>query len=161
DVNTIPQGGTAIAEAIDTAVAAVKEKDNYKGVVLFTGGEGHDFGALSAAKRAAGEGLVVFTVRGGTPGGGLIFVTDAPGERGFVRDPDGNVVKSHLNESLLEDLARATDRGFYLPLRGANTMDMVYQRGIAPLPKSESKEKLVRQYLERYHWPLLGAIILL
>ncbi len=161
DVNTIPQGGTAIAEAIDTAVAAFKEKDNYKVVVLFTDGEDHDSGALSAAKRAADEGLQLFTVGVGTPAGELISITDAQGKRDFVRDADGNVVKSHLNETLLEQLARTTEFGFYLPLRGANTMDMVYQRGIAPLPKTDSKEKLVRQYLERYHWPLLAAIIFL
>src|SRR5690349_21014433 len=34
DVNIIPQGGTAIAEAIGTALEAFKEGDNYKALVL-------------------------------------------------------------------------------------------------------------------------------
>ena len=54
------------------------------------------------------------------------------------------MVKSHLNEPLLQQIADATG-GFYLPLRGADTMDMLYDRGLAPLPKSEGKEKLIRQ----------------
>ena len=56
DVNTIPQGGTAIAEAIETALTAFKEGDNYKVLVLFTDGEDHDSGALEAAEKAAKEG---------------------------------------------------------------------------------------------------------
>src|SRR5450755_1738879 len=35
DVNSIPQGGTALAAAINTALTAFKEKDHYKALVLF------------------------------------------------------------------------------------------------------------------------------
>ena len=65
-----------------------------------------------------------------------------------------------MNEALLQQIATAAG-GFYLPLRGANTMDTLYERGLAPLPKSESKEKLVRRYHEQFHWPLAAAILLL
>jgi Ca-activated chloride channel family protein len=69
------------------------------------------------------------------------------------------VVKSHLNETLLREIAGATG-GFYLPLQ-PNTMDTLYEQGIAPLPETESQERLVRRYHEQYHWPLLAAIGLL
>ncbi|HOS74842.1 MAG TPA: VWA domain-containing protein, partial [Verrucomicrobiota bacterium] len=49
DVNIIPQGGTALAEAIQTALTAYKEGDNYKVLVLLTDGEDHDSDALAAA----------------------------------------------------------------------------------------------------------------
>ena len=65
--------------------------------------------------------------------GDLIRVTDANGNSDYVRDEQGNVVKSHLNENLLQQIAGATG-GFYLPLRGADTMDTLYERGLAPLP---------------------------
>jgi tetratricopeptide (TPR) repeat protein len=61
---------------------------------------------------------------------------------------------------LLQQIAGATG-GFYLPLRGANTIDTLYERGLAPLPKSEGKERLVRRYHEQFHWPLAAAILLL
>jgi Ca-activated chloride channel homolog len=70
------------------------------------------------------------------------------------------VVKSHLNEPLLQQIAAATG-GFYLPLRGADTMDTLYDRGLAPLPKSEGKGKMIRRYHEQYQWPLAAAILLL
>ena len=88
-------------------------------------------------------------------------IKDAKGNSDYIRDEQGNVVKSHLNERLLQQIAGATEGGFYLPLRGAKTIDTLYDQGLAKLPKSEHQEKLVRQYHERYHWPLAVAIVLL
>jgi len=53
DVNTIPQGGTALAAAIDTALMAFKEKDHYKVLVLFTDGAGQ--GTPEELRRAIGD----------------------------------------------------------------------------------------------------------
>jgi Ca-activated chloride channel family protein len=162
DVNTIPQGGTAVAEAIDTALSAFKEGDNHKVLVLLTDGEDHDSGAVEAAQKAAAEGLRIYTIGVGTAEGELLPFKDAQGHPDFVRDEQGNVVKSHLDAKLLTDIATATG-GFYLPLRGARTMDTLYEdpRGLASLPKSEHEEKLVKQYYDRYQWPLAAAIVLL
>jgi Ca-activated chloride channel family protein len=160
DVNAIPQGGTAIAAAIKTAQTAFKEGNHHKVLVLFTDGEDNDTGALEAAQDATKAGLKIFTIGIGTPGGDLLRVTDANGNSDYVRDEQGNVVKSHLNEALLQQIAGAAG-GFYLPLRGANTIDTLYERGLAPLPKSEGKERLVRRYHEQFHWPLALAMLLL
>jgi len=160
DVNTIPQGGTAIAAAIDEAAKAFKEGDNYKVLVLFTDGEDHDSGPLEAAEKAAADGLRIFTIGIGSAEGELLRIKNAQGQTDFIRDAQGDVVKSHLNETLLQEIAGAAN-GFYLPLRGANTIDMLYQKGLAPLPKSEAQEKLVKRAHERYHWPLALALALL
>jgi Ca-activated chloride channel family protein len=161
NVNIIPQGGTAIAEAIETALTAFKEGDNYKVLVLFTDGEDHDSGALEAAEKAAKDGMRIFTIGVGTAEGELLRIKDAQGGSDYIRDEQGNVVKSHLNERLLQQIAGATEGGFYLPLRGAKAIDTLYDQGLAKLPKSQHQEKFVRQYHERYHWPLAVAIVLL
>jgi len=160
NVNTLPQGGTAIGAAIQTAQTAFKEGDRFKVLVLFTDGEDNDGGALAAAQAAAKAGLKIFTIGIGTTQGDLLRITDANGNSDYIRDENGNVVKSHLNETLLRQIA-ATANGFYLPLRGADTMETLYERGLAPLPKSEGEERLVRRYHEQYHWPLAAAILLL
>ena len=161
DVNTIPEGGTAIATAIDTTLATFKEGGHYKVMVLLTDGEDNDSetGALESAQAAGKAGLKIFTVGIGTAAGDLLRTTDANGNTDYVRDPDGNVVKSHLNEGLLKQIADATG-GFYLPL-GPQTMDTIYERGIAPLPKTGGQEKLIRRYHEQYQWPLAAAMALL
>jgi Ca-activated chloride channel family protein len=160
NVNTLPQGGTAIAAAIRTAQTAFKESDHFKVLVLFTDGEDNDGRALAAAQAAAKAGLKIFTIGVGTTQGELLRITDANGNSDYIRDEEGHVVKSHLNETLLRQIAAATD-GFYLPLRGADTMATLYERGLAPLPKSEGEERLIRRYHEQYRWPLAAAILLL
>jgi Ca-activated chloride channel family protein len=160
DVNSIPQGGTALAEAINTALTAFKEKDHSRALVLFTDGEDNDEGAVEAAQNAAKAGLKIFTVGIGSAEGTLVQVGDGRGNSDYVRDEKGQVVKTKLNERLLQQIADATG-GFYLPLRGANTMDTLYERGLAPLPKSGGREKLVRHYHEQFQWPLAAAVLLL
>jgi Ca-activated chloride channel family protein len=104
--------------------------------------------------------MKIFTVGIGTAEGDLIRITDANGNSDYLRDENGNVLKSHLNERLLKQIAQVTG-GFYLPLRGADTMDVLYERGLAPLPKSEVKSQLIRRYHQQFYWPLAIAILLL
>jgi Ca-activated chloride channel homolog len=163
NVGIIPQGGTAISQAIRTAQSAFEKNNNsHKVIVLFTDGEDHDSDAetLGAAKEASEAGINIFTVGVGTPAGELLQVTDDKGNTSFIKDDDGNVVKSHLNETLLRQIASDTG-GFYLPLVGADPMGVLYQRGLEPLPKSESTTKLTRVFHERYHWPLTFSILCL
>lgn len=163
DVNTISDGGSSLSAAIETAANAFKDGDNYKVLVLFTDGEDNDTGdagAIDAAKRAAKDGLKIFTVGIGTAAGELLQFRDQSGSLQYVRDDQNNVVKSHLNQPLLEQIANNSG-GAYYSLSGANTMESLYERSLAPLPKSESKEAWVKRPHERYQWPLTLGIALL
>ena len=163
DVNVIPQGGTALAEAIVTARAAFKEEnENHKVLILFTDGEDNDDAdaAIEAAREGKKAGMRIFTIGVGTPNGEVLSTQDPRGNRVFIKDAQGNVVKSRLNEGLLQQIAKETD-GFYLPLTGARSMDVLYERGLAPLPKSESATRTIRQYHERFQWFIGAAILLL
>lgn len=160
-VNIIPQGGTAISEAITAALGAFREKtDNYKILVMFTDGEDHDSGALDTARDAGKESLRVFTIGVGTPNGELLRTVDEKGRVEFIKDEEGHAVKSRLNESLLQEIAKVTG-GFYQRLAGANTIDTLYQRGLAPLPKTEFASQRIRRWHERYQWFLGVAMVLL
>ncbi len=156
DVNSIPQGGTALAAAIDAALATFKEKSNHRALVIFTDGEDNDEGAPAAAERAAKAGVKIFPIGIGSSAGTMIQFADGS----YLRDDKDQVLKSRLNAALLQQLAEITG-GYYLPLQGANTISTLYDRCLAPLPKSEGKEKLVRRYHEQFHWPLAAALILL
>ncbi len=161
DVNIIPQGGTALSEAIAAAKGAFKkDNDNHKVLVLFTDGEDHDGDALDAAKAASKEGLRIFTVGVGTSGGELLRTVDVSGRSEFIKDADGNAVKSRLNEKLLQDMAQETG-GFFMLLSGANTMNVLYERGLAPLPKGDLASQQIKRPHERFQWLLGIAIALL
>jgi len=160
DVNTIPEGGTAIGAAIEAARGAFKEGDNHRVLVLITDGEDQDTDGLETARKAAAEGMRIYTIGVGTTAGEVLRVKKAGGGSEFLLDEEGHAVKSHLNEDLLRQIAGAAE-GFYLPLQGALTMDALYDQGLAKLPKSEHEEKLIKRYHERYQWPLAVAVVLL
>lgn len=161
DPGIIPQGGTALAEAIQTALQASTEAgENPQVLVLITDGEDHEPGALEAAQAAAQAGLRIFTVGVGSPEGEVLRERDESGVTRFLKDTEGNAIKSRLNESLLRQIAQTTG-GIYAPLRGANVMEQLYEKGLAPLPKLEFAERRLQQYYERYQWPLGLAILLL
>jgi len=161
DVSTIPQGGTALAEAINTAVRAFKESgDNHKILVLFTDGEDHEAGVMEAAARAAEAEILVFPVGVGTLEGDRLRVVDEQGKTTYLSDADGKTVVSKLNMQLLEQVAAKT-KGDFLKLGGADPMKLLYDARLAPLPRSENATRLFRQYYERFQWPLGLAILLL
>jgi Ca-activated chloride channel family protein len=162
-VGIVPVGGTSLSSAIRTSLEAFeKGNDNHKVLVLFTDGEDHDVDTdtKAAVTEAAEAGMRIFTIGVGTPEGELLRLADEQGNTSYVKDENGDAVKSHLNQTLLQQIATEAN-GFYLPLQGANPMETLYARGLAPLPKSEETTRLTRVYRERYHWFLGFAVICL
>jgi Ca-activated chloride channel family protein len=162
-VGIVPVGGTSLSSAIRTSLDAFdKGNDNHKVLVLFTDGEDHDVDTdtMAAVKEAVAAGMRIFTIGVGTPEGEMLRTTDEQGNAAFVKDENGDAVKSHLNQTLLQQIATEAS-GFYLPLLGANPMETLYTRGLEPLPKSEESTRLTRVYRERYHWFLSFAMICL
>ena len=158
----IPQGGTAIGEAVNEALRAFKkEEDNHKVLVLMTDGEDHEAGVTDAARKANDIGMKIFTIGLGSAKGELIQLPDPnSGQLEFLKDESGNVVKSRLNEPLLRQLS--TDTGaFYLPLQGADTMERLYEAGLAGLTPNRKENRETKRYFERFQWPLGLAILLL
>ena len=129
--------------------------------MLFSDGEDHEPGRSRRPKRLVEAGLRIYTIGVGTTAGEILRIQDGKGNSDYIRDEQGNAVKSHLDEDLLRRIAGATEGGYYWPLRGAKVMDQLYDQWLAKLPKSEHQEKLIKRYHERYHWPLALALVLL
>jgi len=162
DTETIPLPGTALAEALREAQLAFKgEGAGARAVVIFTDGEDHEPGAVERARECAADGIRIFTIGVGTVAGEVLTEPPDPfGNKRFLRDESGNPVKSALNETALKEVAEAGG-GFYLPLQNAQTMNTLYQRGLAPMPKIASKGERFRQATERFQWPLAATLLLL
>ena len=161
DTEIIPQGGTAIAEALEVARAAFTNAgESHKVLVIFSDGEDHEAGVGEAATAAAKAGLKIFTIGIGTPEGEELRLPEPGGRRETARDASGAPIRTRLEERLLHEVAQ-TGGGFYLRLSGAGTIPLLYEKGIAPLPKAEQAARMVRVYHERYHWPLALAVWLL
>src|SRR6185437_8357152 len=79
----------------------------------------------------------------------------------FVKDTNGQVVKSKLDEKRLREVAEATG-GIYLPLQtGLRTMRSLFDDGLSKLSPKEMDVRLSRRPIERYEWPLAAAVVAL
>jgi Ca-activated chloride channel homolog len=162
DTNTIPEGGTNISEAIDLATRTFgKSAIGNRAVIIFTDGEDLRGDAGKAAKAAADAGVRIFTVGVGTPEGSLIPISGEGGGNAFVKDSKGQVVKSKLDEKRLREIAESTG-GFYLHLEdGPRTMKQLFSDGLAKMQAGDIDARLSRRPIERYQWPLGGALFFL
>jgi len=160
--DTIPRGGTDISQAIDESIKAYQGlEDSDKAVVLVTDGEDEEGDALTAARRAHEKGVRIFTVGVGTREGDLIQLINADGSTEFQKDSDGNVVKSHLNENLLQQIAYITE-GAYIHSGATHFgLDYLYDRQLSKLKKHDAEAKMAKLYNERFQWPLTLALVLL
>ena len=163
DTRIIPRGGTDIAAAIHEAEAALEGNGNNERIlVLLTDGEDLEGSALEAARTAGKNGLKIFTVGIGSANGELIPMMDEKGETRFVKDASGQFVKSHLDDSMLKQIAEATG-AMYQPLgQQAQGLDVIYRDGLAGFARRELASRMHKVYIERYQWPLaLGLLCLL
>jgi len=162
DTNTIPEGGTNISAAIELAVGTFgKSAIGNRAMIIFTDGEELSGDATKAAKTAADAGVRIFTVGVGTPEGSLIPLNGAGPGNTFVKDSNGQVVKSKLDERRLKEMAEATG-GFYLHLEdGPRTMKTLFTEGLAKMQAGEIDDRMSRRPIERYQWPLAAALFAL
>ena len=134
---TLPRGGTAIGEAIKTARQAFQSgAAGEKTLIIITDGENHEGDPVREAQKAA-EGITIYPVGLGSPHGELILLRDDAGNISYLKDEDGKVVKSALNEELLRRIATAGG-GDYLRGTGASLgLEELYEKRLAHQSKTE------------------------
>lgn len=157
-INTdiVPVQGTAIGSAIDLAARSfTPEAETSKAIIVITDGENHQDDAIIAAKRAHEKGIVVHTIGMGLEQGAPIPQKGASGQ--FMKDGQGNVVISKLDENTLQEVAKAGE-GVYV--RASNTdvglnqlLDEVNQ-----MEKTLLEERVYSDYAEKYQYFLLVGL---
>ena len=156
----IPRGGTSISSAIEEALRNYgKTNTQYQALVIVTDGDDLEGQALEAAKRAKDKGIKIFTVGVGTKEGDLIEIMDDHGGHDFLKDASGNVVKSRLNENLLQQIAFETNGAYVRSSPTEFGLDFLYDKQLSLIPKREGENKISRQREERYQWPVALALV--
>lgn len=109
DTGSIPIQGTALGDAITTCIRSFSEQsDKSRAIILITDGENHEDDPVAAAKQAAEMGIKVFTIGVGSPEGKPI-----PMNGELLKDKDGEIVVSRLDEAVLQEIA-AEGNGAYV-----------------------------------------------
>jgi len=157
DPSILSRGGSDLGRAIDEAAKAFPSENNVKVVVLLTDGEDLGGQAITSARTAAENGIQIFTVGIGTPEGEYLRVRNEIGIEEFLRDNNGQPVRSQLDESTLQQVARLTD-GSYTRLDGGS-LEVLYDSVLATLPREERESELQEVRIERFQW-LLALVLL-
>ena len=106
---SVPVQGTAIGEAINTAMRSFSsQSEKSRAIIVITDGENHEDDPVAAAKQAADMGVRVFTIGVGSPEGKPI-----PMDGELLKDKDGNIVVTRLDEKVLQEVAQAGN-GLYV-----------------------------------------------
>ncbi len=160
DTNIIQRGGTNIAAAIDEADAALANTKNQKIIILISDGEELESSGIARAEKISKEqNAKIFTLGVGSTTGEPIPVRDERGNLTFLKDENGKLVSSVLNEDLLKKVAQATG-GFYASL-AENGMDEIFENGISKEVKSELSSRMKKVAIERFQIPLAIAIAII
>ena len=168
DTSILPVQGTAMEEAIVKSLDMFTgEEKTHKVLVLITDGEGHQGDPVGAARKAAEQGVVIYTVGIGSLEGSPIPVRDERGHReGFKKDPAGNVVMTRLNQGTLQEIARETGGKYFRASPGERELIDI-QAEIAGMDKKRLSAQEFTQFDEQFQafvglgWVLLVLELLL
>ena len=159
DTQTAPVGGTNISKALEAASAAFEGAESQNNaVVMFTDGDElqGDASELVGEFREGGIPLIIAGI--GNP--------DQPSpvtlpDGSYLRDQDGEIVSTRLNQDKLRELAGRTD-GLYVHSTAVNPrVWALSDRLLALIPEQTGGGETMRP-IERYQIPLaLGVFLLL
>lgn len=159
-VGALPRGGTAIAEALRTAIDTFeKQSAGERVVVLITDGEDHEGDPLALVDELKAKGIRVYAIGVGTREGELIPAPD--GAAGFQKDRSGQVVKTSLQEGILTSLAVATGGAYIRAAPGDLGLERLMTEHLSALNRQDSDSRMMKLWEERAGWFLAAALALL
>ena len=156
----IPKGGTAIEQALRTAIAAFPVDGAADRVVLLiTDGEDHEGDALSLLTELKEKNIRVFSIGIGTLEGEMVPADE--GQDAFFKDRQGQIVKTALKEDTLQKLALGTGGTYVRSAPGDTGLERVFRESIDSLKRSEQETRTAKIYEDRFLWPIAAALLLL
>jgi len=161
-VGMIPRPGTNLKKAIEVSQGAFNQKEKkFKVLVLFTDGEHLEGELEKIAATAKKQGITIYPVGIGAPGGEPIPIKDESGAIiEYKKDKEGEIVLSKLDEETLKQFAEKTGGHYYHSTQNQPVSEKLY-RDISQLEKKQLEEKLFKQFKDRYQLFLVIAFLFL
>ena len=169
--DTLTHSGTRISNAIETATdRLISDQDDstaidtdlggQKVLILFTDGEDHAEETISAAKEASQMGVHVYCVGVGNS----VQPVPIPIPQGtgtettpYKRDANGQLVLTVLDETHLQEIAKAGKGNYYSATAGISQL----RTDLAQLERQKFRVRRDGEYQERFQLFVAGALILL
>ncbi len=155
----LPVGGTNLTAAIEACYNGFEaDADTDKAIILITDGENTAGDVSEIAKKMADNHIKVFSIGVGDPAGAPIPDTDG----GFIKDDQGNIVMSRVDEESLKEIARLTGGSYVRSVAGDMDLDRIYTQGIRGTMEQKTLEQGKKKVGEqRFQWFLFPCVLLL
>ncbi len=154
----VSRQGTAIGAAINLAMNSFSSgSEGSRVLILISDGENHEDDALAAAAAAAAQGIKIYTIGIGTPEGAPISIG---GE--FIKDEQGNMVVSKLDEKTLQQIAVSTGGSYIRATNRSLGLNEIVKQ-INEVEKKELKTKVFEDFDEQFRgllWAALGLLLI-
>ena len=159
DTEMISSKGTAIGQAIETSIISFdKEGKQEKMIFLFSDGEDHSSRSLDMISAALPSNIKLHAIGVGSIKGSLI--PDTKKENIFLKDEQGNLIMSKLNDAFLGEISNI-GQGDFLRISNSESIseevNEIISRGEASLISSYE----FSEYDYKYQYPLFFAIFFL
>ena len=151
--------GTDVAEAISLSMRSfTQQEDVTRAIFVITDGEDNEGRAVEAAKQAASQGIRVYVLGIGNPGGAPIPI---PGTGQYIIDNEGNTVVSKLSEEMCREIATAGN-GSYIYVDNSSSAQRKLMEQLDRLSKTKMESQVYSEYDEQYQgFVLIGLLLLL
>lgn len=161
-VDSVSRGGTSIAAAIKEALRAFSSAPSeQKTLILISDGGETEGDAATFAKAAKKANVEISCIGLGTLEGSNIAYGGESGTAGFIKDENGRIVISKLDETVLAAVANGTG-GIYVRARGENFgLEKIYEERLSRMKKHQTEETLSQSHQERFQYPLALAFLAL
>jgi len=154
----VPVQGTAIGQALETAMTSFQDDKSGKAVIIITDGENHEDDAVAKAAEAAKRGIKVFTIGMGSADGAPIPVYNNNRMEGFKKDQSGTTIITRLDESMLRQIAEAGD-GIYVRASNSNSgLKQIFDQ-ISKLDQNTYETHNYADYENRFQYFIALALI--
>jgi len=161
DVNSVPTQGTAIASAINLAIASFDTLSTQKVIIAITDGEDHEGDVEKAVENAVSRDIKLYTIGLGSQAGVPIPVYNNRNQLiGFKKDNEGNTVLTKLDEDILKRIAIDAEGKYFRGTNYEDHLDKIYTE-LSELEQTEFGVKKVTDYEDRFYYFLIPALILL
>ena len=154
--DSVPIQGTAIGDAIFTAAKSFSaQSDKSRAIIVITDGENHEDDAVDAARQVAETGIRIYTIGVGSLRGQPIT---KDGE--LMKDSEGNIVVTRLDEGTLQEIASAGN-GAYIHAGNEEVGLNPIIDEIQKLEDEKFNSVVFEEYDEQYMYFFGAALLLL
>jgi len=148
--------GTAIGAALKMAASSFSsDSEGSRVIILITDGENHEGNALATAQELAKQGIKIYAIGIGTPEGSPISINGD-----FIRDKEGNMVVSKLDEELLQKIALGSGGAYIRATSTSLGLSEIVDK-VKQTEKRRLSATLFEEYNEKFQYILALALALL